>query len=364
MKTLWITNIPSPYRVDFFNELSTYTDIMVLFERFNSTKRNKKWKSEGKFKFQHTFLKGIKMSSDHLVSLGFLKEIKKDYQYVFILNAMSITGMLSILYAAFKKKKIVIEGDGAFIYKESFLKYHIKRYIYKKAQYYFSTGKNHSDYYKNYGVNSNLIFQYPFSSINEKELSVKKDKFEINQIKNTLGIIESKILLFVGQLIHRKGIDILLKAFNKVKTKDVRLIIIGGYLNQAQLDLVDTDKRALISDLGFKSKEELNDYYSVSDVFVFPTREDIWGLVINEAMAHSLPIISTIKCGSALELVDNDNGVLLEAENHVSFQEAIDDMLNNEDYLKFMSINSYKKIQNYTIEEMVKAHLSFLDDSL
>ena len=49
-----------------------------------------------------------------------------------------------------------------------------------------------------------------------------------------------------------------------------------------------------------------------ADVFVMPTREDIWGLVINEAMAYGLPVVSTDKCIAALELVKNGrNGYII-----------------------------------------------------
>ena len=43
----------------------------------------------------------------------------------------------------------------------------------------------------------------------------------------------------------------------------------------------------------FKKSEELNEYYKAADIFVHPTREDIWGLVVNEAMAKGLPVVTT-----------------------------------------------------------------------
>ena len=45
MKILYITNIPSPYKVDFFNELGKYVDLTVLFELESSTERDDEWKS-------------------------------------------------------------------------------------------------------------------------------------------------------------------------------------------------------------------------------------------------------------------------------------------------------------------------------
>ena len=53
-----------------------------------------------------------------------------------------------------------------------------------------------------------------------------------------------------------------------------------------------------------------------ADIFVHPTETDVWGLVINEAMAHGLPIITTDGCVAGLELVkNNDNGFIIPVNN-------------------------------------------------
>ena len=68
--------------------------------------------------------------------------------------------------------------------------------------------------------------------------------------------------------------------------------------------------------LPFMEKNELEAYYQATDIFVLFTREDIWGLVINEAMANGLPVISTDKCIAAMELVKRDiNGIIVPSEN-------------------------------------------------
>ena len=68
----------------------------------------------------------------------------------------------------------------------------------------------------------------------------------------------------------------------------------------------------------FMNKELLFKYYQISDLFVLPTREDIWGLVINEAMANGLPIITTDKCVAGKELI-NDNGYIISSFIWIDF---------------------------------------------
>ena len=69
LKVLFLTNIPSPYRVDFFNELGKFCDLTVTFEGRTATDRNKKWKSDTFKEFKGYFLKGIRTGSDHFLCL-------------------------------------------------------------------------------------------------------------------------------------------------------------------------------------------------------------------------------------------------------------------------------------------------------
>lgn len=113
--------------------------------------------------------------------------------------------------------------------------------------------------------------------------------------------------------------------------------------------------------MGFKSKEELKEYYQASDIFVLPTRKDIWGLVVNEAMANGLPVITTNKCIAGLELINNGkNGFIVEADNIIQLSNCINEIIDSNERLQSMCVNSINTISNYTIEKMVKCHLQVL----
>jgi len=61
MKILYINNIPSPYRVEFFNELGKHCQLTVLFERSSALDRDKRWRAEEFLNFTGIFLKGKKI---------------------------------------------------------------------------------------------------------------------------------------------------------------------------------------------------------------------------------------------------------------------------------------------------------------
>lgn len=104
MRVLFLTNIPSPYRIDFFNELSEYCELTVLFERSDAENRNKEWFNRGSFNFKAVFLNGMKFGPDNAINFEVLKYLNKsDYDIIIVGVYSTPTGLLSILYMKLKK---------------------------------------------------------------------------------------------------------------------------------------------------------------------------------------------------------------------------------------------------------------------
>ena len=89
---------------------------------------------------------------------------------------------------------------------------------------------------------------------------------------------------------------------------------------------------------------------------MLPTWSDVWGLVINEAMAWGLPVITTDRCVAGMELVRNGvNGYIVPIQDTAALKEACTKIL-SEDYAQ-MGKAALETIRPYTIENMAKAHL-------
>ena len=110
----------------------------------------------------------------------------------------------------------------------------------------------------------------------------------------------------------------------------------------------------------FQTSDVLKKYYMAADLFVLPTRLDIWGLVINEAMAHGLPVITTDTCAAGVELVNEGNGIIIPSEDISALNESIIKIISDNDLRLKMSQKALLKIKEYTIENMVKVHLKVL----
>ena len=306
MKILFLTNVPSPYRVEFFNQLGEKCELTVLYQKKRSLERDKKWIGKSRNTFKEVYLKGISTGVDQSISLEVVHYLnKKKYDHIIICGLASPTEILALTWCKFMHIPFYFESDGGFAKNRKGLKEILKRINLSKAEGYFSTGKNHDEYYLAYGVEKNKLIRYPFSSISNKDIipapvSVK-DKMLLRRKK---GYEYSIMAISVGQFIQRKGIDILIKAWNTMDENSC-LLIIGGNPTEEYLRLVNQNKNRNIYFIPFLEKEILEQYYRMSDFFVFPTREDIWGLVVNEAMGFGLPVIASNRAAAAIELIED-----------------------------------------------------------
>lgn len=357
MKILWLTNIPAPYRVDFFNELGKFCVLTVVFERSSSAERDKSWLQQNFIYFKSIILKGINIDVDKSINIGVIKYLKKDeFNFIVISNPLTPTGIIAINFMKIFKINYIIEGDGGFPKEDKGLKGFIKMHTLSNAYKYFSTGKTHDKYYLKYKAKEENIVRYPFTSIFEKDIQIVP-ALDKKRKKIKLGMREEKIVISVGQYIYRKGFDVLLAACRYLD-ESVGVYIIGGTPIDEYIELINKYGLNNVHFLDFKPKDILFEYYRASDLFVHPTREDIWGLVINEAMANGLPIITTDKCIAGVELVENGvNGFIVPIENAKELANKINLVLSNDNLRNNMSINNLSKIKKYTIENMAKTHI-------
>lgn len=154
--------------------------------------------------------------------------------------------------------------------------------------------------------------------------------------------------LFVGQLIERKGIIQLIevwKEFTKMNT-GVKLTVIGkGELEAYIKEEIVKHNIKSINFLGVVNYDDIYKHYHDADIFILPTLEDNWSLVVPEAMASALPIITSIYNGCYPELVTKRNGWVM-------------DPLNNKDFLNTLQ-QSYE--QRHSFIDMGKESLKLLD---
>ena len=195
-----------------------------------------------------------------------------------------------------------------------------------------------------------------------------RNKFEVRQLLDLPT--DKKIILFVGNLIQRKGIDTLIHALNDVNERYSNFIgiIVGKGIERQKLEFLVyayhlTDR---VKFLGGISKTELSNYYSAADVFVLPSVSEGHSVAVLEAMACGLPIVASDIQGNKESIEDGKNGFLFETGNKKSLMEKLLILLTDSELHKKISetclMRYAEKFSTTTqIEKYLKVYQNLVD---
>lgn len=358
-KIIFLTYIPSPYRVDFFNELSKFTDLNVVY--YNESMPNSGWKQD---QIIHNYNYTILFNKTKLLAIfDLFKILKANNNEIFVVGGYAkLVEIISILYFKIFNIDFVLNTDGGFVTK-GFFKTKLKKFLINSASYYLSSGINATKTLLYYGANLSKVFEYHFTSINKLDVIDSESISDLSKsnLKQKLNLNTHKsYVVYVGRLIRLKGVDVLIDAISKINTKDVELLLIGDGVETLDLQCFAEERNALdkVHFLGKKNKLDVFNFLKASDVFVLPSRGvgDVWGLVVNEAIANGLAVIATDRVGAAYSLIDDaKNGYIIESNNAEVLATTID-LIYKQDIVS-MQNHSINIAQKYTIEQMVKDHL-------
>lgn len=150
--------------------------------------------------------------------------------------------------------------------------------------------------------------------------------------------------LFCGQMIERKGVDVLLLAFDRLIASgiDARLMLVGREAELPKfMSLVSPATRSKVDYEGFQAPENLAEYFARSDAFVLPSRHDGWGVVVNQALATGVPIITSDAVGAGLDYVKNGiNGVTVKAGDVDELYNALQTLAQNPELARTWGMKS------------------------
>lgn len=363
MKILVCTELLAPYRVDWLNEIGKTYEIDILYLNEGNKERNDKWLSKRPNNCLCSRMHGIKIPKLGLMSFDFLKQTKREkYDCVIIDGYGFFTQVINLIYLRFCTLPVFINVDGLILDdNESRIKYLFKKFLFYHEFNFLCGAESASKCLQYYGVRKENIHHHPFSSLKNDDIDANITSFEEKKVlREKVGIKEDKIIISVGQFIYRKGFDVLIEACNYIEG-NIGVYIIGGEPTDNYLELVKKYNLNNIHFISFLDKEELSKYYHAADLFVLPTREDIWGLVINEAMSCGLPVITTDNCVAGKELIENGiNGYIVPVGDAISLSEKINIILGDNLMQKRMSEENLRRIREYTVENIAEIHRKIL----
>lgn len=188
-----------------------------------------------------------------------------------------------------------------------------------------------AQFYKSLNVRDRRI--YPFGYFRTTRQATGLCKLRID---NRIEIV------FVGQFIRRKGIDILLEALQPLfkQYPNLSLILVGGgelldSIRQQAAALCVTDRVVFE---GVMPGDKIQARVAAADILALPSRWDGWGMVVNEALSVGVPVIASDRCGAA-ELIRNGvNGYVFRSEDISDLRNCLSDFLGKQnDWPSFRS---------------------------
>lgn len=376
-----VTNIPRPYRIPLFEALNqtlldSGSDLKIFF--FSDIKKHVRRReievANGRYPHQSVYGYELSFGFERVISIPTpLWSALHQYQpHAIISGSFGLAGYLSWLYS--RRASIpYIQWSGATSNRQGQggdIVGITQGFLARRAQSSLAYGTVARDYLIQLGADPQTVI----AGVNTIDVAYFRQRAaqlqaEANSLKaehNLTGVN----LLYVGNLVSLKGIEYLLQALHQIAptTNSFHLHLVGGGPDKASLEALvqSLQLECSVHFWGAHPPENVPLFYALADVLVFPSLYDVWGLVVNEAMACGLPIISSSLAGVTADLVQPEqNGFVVDPRDVPGFAAALGRVISDEALRQRMGYASTRLIdEKATIPHAVAAFLQALQIAL
>lgn len=284
---------------------------------------------------------------------------------VIFANAFTIwTAMAIALKFLFGWKVIIIYEGGSpgTDYRNALLRLASRRLMVKLADALVVNGRSAKEYIVDtLEAKENRVFSRPFLVPSVKALlqysENEKPKIDVR--------LKHPIFLYVGQIIPRKGVKVLLEAcliLQQWGYQDYSLLMVGDGEQRQELEAFATTNNlgGRLKWIGKVPYKYLGAYFQQADIFVFPTYEDIWGMVLTEAMAFGKPVICSQGAKAVEMLVNGENGFIFDPNQPVKLAEYMGQFIENPSLVRQMGDKSKQIMVNHTPADATQSFIQAL----
>ncbi len=236
----------------------------------------------------------------------------------------------------------------------------VMRAFYGLFEAFLAIGSRNANFYRAHGVDEEKLFLVPYTVDNRRfRAGAALDDTERARVRDELGLpaLDAPVVLFVSKLITRKRPFDLLGAFRIVQDRiggDAALVFVGDGEERERLE-ARTRNQNDVHILGFRNQSELPRIYGTCDLFVLPSENEPWGLVVNEAMAAGLPVIASDEVGAAADLVrEGENGSIYPCGDVEALADRLTGLVTDPAVLDRMGRGSLRIIEDWDFERCAK----------
>ena len=318
-KILWLTNLPAPYRFPIWERIAQDFDLKVAF--LLKEKNWRKWSVQHEVNWSYQFLS---LKSRKIKEFDLVPSIRGSKRILDGINVVILGGWESPFYwrtiRTAKRQKIPViqfyESTQASHRFNNILIRKIRSTIFSKADFIVTAGTASTKAVEAMGVAPRKII----TLFNPVDVSWFHSFARSHRVQQTSG----HRFIYVGQLIERKNVAAVIRAFVAIRSESDTLTIAGdGPVAQNLQELTQT---LGVSDsvlfAGHKNQEELAELYATSNTLILASTNEVWGLVVNEALASGLHVVVSDKCGVA-EFIKDMKGAYISSTDQESIQDAL-----------------------------------------
>ncbi|MBW4691349.1 MAG: glycosyltransferase family 4 protein [Lyngbya sp. HA4199-MV5] len=285
------------------------------------------------------------------LSPGIIGHLLKFRPHVIFSSSFGVWTILALLLKPLLWSRVIIAYEGSspgVDYRHSALRLFVRRSMVWLADAYVTNSQAGKDYLIDVlYARQERVFLQPYEIPDEKTLPGSGD------IGGDLPSLERPIFLFVGHVIPRKGLSVLLQACATLQARgytNYTLLVVGDGSQQDELEAFCQEHG--LSDriqwIGRVSYDKIGSYFKSADVFVFPTMEDTWGVVTLEAMLLGKPILCSKGAGTSELVVHGENGYVFLPDDPHELAGLMQKFLENPQLIDAMGKRSQQIMAQYT----------------
>ena len=251
------------------------------------------------------------------INPGYVSRLLSFHPDAVITNEMGLRTLIALIYGTAFRKPVWVWWGGTLHTerKAGVARRAMRALICRWARHWISYGQTSTEYLLSLGIDRDCIL--------EIQNAVDEALFAADA-RPDLDLRPRPVLLCVGQLIRRKGVEQLLRAAADVQKEglDFSLVLVGSGPEKTELEkLAETIELKDVHFLRARSPQQMPAVYRSVDVLVLPTLEDVWGLVANEAMLCGVTVLCSKYAGCARELLPSQN--IFDPENGEEFRRKL-----------------------------------------
>lgn len=353
-RVLFVMKGPGFYRSTFLDHLTEHFDVTAVFTTRPSEvvgRHHAHFADTNTARYRSVYVRGVKFGK-FKVGLEMPRELRETYDAVVVCLLDDIIALQFLEFCLRTGREYLMSLDGVGRRNRT-LDLVFGRYL-RGAKACLSPSAATDEMIVELAGNALPLRRYTLSSI--AAAAVDETVLASHQkaaLRGQLGLpTDMPTIVSVGQMVPRKGPDVLIAAMREV-SRPCSVVFVGGEPSQDLVDLVEAQGSPhRYSFVAYVPPEMVASYYRMSDVFAMPTRGDSWGLVVIEAMSHGLPVVTTTACGAGVELVDQSVGVLIDPDDPPALGRALQALLDDADGTADRAQASLEKARSCTIEEM------------